>query len=122
MHTHATTVSMAWHRRLEHTAALLTNDEVLAVLKDRRADRLELGASAHPCEKEVRPPPAPSRASLALARCSRGLILLCRAVARLLTYAPCLAFAVACRAVCCAVLAVPWCAVLCCAVGKRTKP
>lgn len=40
-------------RRLEHTRALLTNDEVLTLLKDRRADRLELGASAHPCEKEV---------------------------------------------------------------------
>lgn len=46
-------LSVMWRCRLEHTPALLSNDEVLTVLKDRRADRLELGASAHPCEKEV---------------------------------------------------------------------
>jgi len=38
------------------TDPLITNDEVLAVLVDRHADREELGSPARPCEKKVMPP------------------------------------------------------------------
>ena len=38
------------------TDPLITNDEVLAVLIDRHADREELGSPARPCEKKVTPP------------------------------------------------------------------
>jgi hypothetical protein len=47
--------SLSACRRLEVTDPLITNDEVLAVLIDRHADREELGSTAHSCEKKVTP-------------------------------------------------------------------